>query len=119
MAALTSMTPPLRAMALAALAEVLIADGRGAEALPFAAEAREILDALTTIGENDARVRLAHAEALHAAGAAPAARSAIAAARDRLLRRASLIADDELRQSFLERVPENARTLSLARAWAD
>ncbi len=118
-AALTSMTPPLRAMALAALAEVLIADGRGAEALPFAAEAREILDALTTIGENDARVRLAHAEALHAAGAAPAARSAIAAARDRLLRRASLIADDELRQSFLERVPENARTLSLARAWAD
>jgi hypothetical protein len=62
-------------------------------------------------------VRLIHAEALHATGAHDAARSAIASARDRLLAIASRITDPGHRQSFLEAVPENARTITLARSW--
>jgi eukaryotic-like serine/threonine-protein kinase len=62
-------------------------------------------------------VRLAHAEALHATGAHDAARSAIAQARARLLAIADKITDPDYKASFLERVPENARTLGLADAW--
>jgi hypothetical protein len=62
-------------------------------------------------------VRLARAEALHAAGALDAARAAIADARARLVAIADTISDPAYRTSFLEGVPENARTLELARAW--
>jgi hypothetical protein len=62
-------------------------------------------------------VRLAHAEALHATGANAAARHAIAGAQAHLVTIAGRIADPAYRQSFLENVPENARTLALARAW--
>jgi hypothetical protein len=62
-------------------------------------------------------VRLAHAEALHATGAHAAAREAIAGARDRLRAIAGKIDDPAYRRSFLEDVPENARTFELARAW--
>jgi two-component system sensor histidine kinase KdpD len=41
----------------------------------------------------------------------------IAAARERLSARAGRIADAALRASFLEAVPDNARTLALAAAW--
>jgi hypothetical protein len=64
-------------------------------------------------------VRLAHAEALHATGARDAAARAIADARARLLAIAGRIAAPDYRASFLEAVPENARTLALARAWLD
>ncbi|HEX7839584.1 MAG TPA: hypothetical protein VF469_19045, partial [Kofleriaceae bacterium] len=62
-------------------------------------------------------VRLAHAEALHAAGAHDAARGAIVRARAHLLAIADKIADPSYRTSFLAHVPENARTLALADAW--
>ena len=62
-------------------------------------------------------VRLVHAEALHATGAHDAARDAIAGARARLLAIAGRIAEPSYRTSFLAAVPENARTLALARAW--
>ncbi len=62
-------------------------------------------------------VRLAHAEALHATGAHDAARRAITDARARLFTIAGRIADPAYKTSFLEDVPENARTLALARAW--
>jgi hypothetical protein len=62
-------------------------------------------------------VRLAHAEALHATGAHDAARAAIAQARARLLAITDRISDPDYRASFLEQVPENARTLALASAW--
>jgi hypothetical protein len=42
---------------------------------------------------------------------------AIADARARLLAIADKIADPDYKPSFLERVPENARTLALADAW--
>jgi hypothetical protein len=47
----------------------------------------------------------------------PRARAAIAPARDRLLKNADKIVDPSYKKSFLENVPENARTLRLARAW--
>ncbi len=57
-----------------------------------------------------------YAEALHASGDGRAA-SAILAARAHLLERAAKIRDPILRRSFLERVPENARTVARAREW--
>lgn len=57
------------------------------------------------------------AEALHATGAAAGARSALDDARARMLGIAAKIPDPDYRQGFLERVPEHARTLALARAW--
>jgi hypothetical protein len=67
--------------------------------------------------EGDALVRLTYAEALEAAGQHEPARKAIAEARDAIAWRASKIDDPALRTSFLEKVPENARTLELAAAW--
>jgi hypothetical protein len=64
-------------------------------------------------------VRLVHAEALHATGAHDAARSAIGDARARLLAIAERIGHPDYKQSFLENIPENVRTLALARAWLD
>jgi len=43
--------------------------------------------------------------------------AAITVARDKLLKNADKIGDPAYRKSFLENVPENARTLALARAW--
>jgi hypothetical protein len=64
-------------------------------------------------------VRLAHAEALHETGDREAARRAIADARTYLLAIADKLPDPTYRQSFLDNVPENARTLALARTWLD
>ena len=108
--------PPLRAHALATLAEVLLARGAVEGALDAAREAIELLDELGTIEEGEALVRLVYAEALHASGDGRAA-SAILAARAHLLERAAKIRDPILRRSFLERVPENARTVARAREW--
>ncbi|MBI4703691.1 MAG: AAA family ATPase [Deltaproteobacteria bacterium] len=104
-------------MAQALLASVLLAQGRSAEALASARQAKQGLDSCGGIQEGEALVRLVWAEALDATGDREAARAAIAAAHERLLERASRIDDEELRASFLERVPENARTMELAQRW--
>jgi tetratricopeptide (TPR) repeat protein len=108
----------LRAFALATLAQVFLAQDRVAEALERAREAKSILEA-GSIEEGEALVRLSWAESLHRAGRIEEARDAIVEARDRLLSRAGKIVDASLRKSFLERVPENARTLSRAAEWLD
>jgi hypothetical protein len=60
--------------------------------------------------------RLVHAEALGACGADPAAvHLALDEASRRLQERAHQIHNQAWRRSFLERVPDNARTLALAR----
>jgi hypothetical protein len=41
----------------------------------------------------------------------------IAAAQKQLLERAACISDPELRDSFLHRVPDHARTLELSARW--
>jgi hypothetical protein len=103
---------------LATLAMLRLAAGRAEEARDHAADAVARLAAMGGCGLfRGAFVRLAHAEALHATGALDAARAAIAEARAHLLAIAGRIAEPAYRQGFLEDVPENARTLALARAW--
>jgi ATP/maltotriose-dependent transcriptional regulator MalT len=105
---------PLRPYALAVLARVERARGD-------LAAAREAVDEAMRGGAavegGEAALRLEHAEVLHAVGDHDAARAAIAGARERLLARAAKISDPAMRESFLARVPEHARTLALARAW--
>ena len=69
------------------------------------------------IEEGDSLIRLVFAECLHAAGEVDEAKQALGAAARRLRERGERISDKSWRQSFLENVPENARTLELARAW--
>jgi len=103
---------------LATVSAIRLAQGRAADALAAAEDAMARCAAMGGCGMfRGAFLRLAHAEALHATGAHDAARSAIADARARLLAIADKIADPDHKASFLERVPENARTLALAGAW--
>jgi eukaryotic-like serine/threonine-protein kinase len=106
--------------ALATLSRLRLVQGRAEEAR---AAAEDAVARCATMGGcgmfRGAFVRLAHAEALHATGAHGAARDAIALARTRLFAIAGKIADPDHKTSFLEGVPENARTLTLARAWLD
>ena len=108
---------PMHALAQATLARVLLVRGRAPEALQAATAARAALDALGRIAWGEAAVRLVWAEALEAAGQAERARTAIGEARDALTARAAALEDPGIRQSFLERVPENAETMARAREW--
>jgi tetratricopeptide (TPR) repeat protein len=90
--------------ALATLAEARLAAGRVPEALDAAREGMAVLASLGSVDEGEEALRHAYARAL-------------AEARDRLLARAAKIGDPALRRSFLERVPDNARVLSLAAQW--
>jgi eukaryotic-like serine/threonine-protein kinase len=103
---------------LGTLSALRLAQGRAEEAL---AAAEEAVARCTTMGGcgmfRAAFVRLTHAEALHATGTHDAARHAIAEARARLFTIAGRIGDPAYRTSFLDHVPENVRTLALARAW--
>jgi eukaryotic-like serine/threonine-protein kinase len=114
-------TPPLRAPAMAVLARALIGLGPGhaAEALDAAREALSTLESLDAIEEGESLVRLTYAEALAAAGDAAAAAAAIARARDSVFARAEGLRDPARRSRFLRDVPENARTVELARAWLE
>jgi tetratricopeptide (TPR) repeat protein len=107
--------PPLRAAALAVQARAALRQGRTAEALGLAEEATSLLDILGAVEEGEALVRLVHVEALAATGDREGATRAARAARERLLARAARIRDDAWRERFLTAVPENARTLSIAR----
>jgi hypothetical protein len=103
-----------RAHAFTILSAAAAAQGRRAEALASAQQAMEILASEGELEEGESLIRLVHAEALHAIGDTDGAAAALVDARARLLARAGKIADAELRRSFLERVPENARILALA-----
>jgi tetratricopeptide (TPR) repeat protein len=109
--------PMPHALAQAALSEVLRRQGMHGEALATAGTAVRIVDDLGIQDGEVAFVRLAWAEALHAAGDHDAARAAIATARDMLRAQAAMITSPELRQSFLENVEEHARVFALAEAW--
>ncbi len=108
---------PVRVYALALLADALLASGRAAEARERAAQATALLAELGSVESGESLVRAAEAETLHAVGEKAKAADVIRAARVRLLARADKIDDPELRASFLERVPDNARILALAAAW--
>ena len=75
----------------------------------------QLLNELGTMPEGEAAVLLAYAEALRATGDVTGARSTIRDARARLNARAEKITGEDLRKSFLEKVPAHARTVELAR----
>jgi len=102
----------------AVLAKVSLQRGRAQEALAWAREASRVLtnpDGLSELGFE--LVRLVLAEALDACNEREEAAQVIALARARILELASKIADPARRRAFLERLPENARTLELAARW--
>jgi tetratricopeptide (TPR) repeat protein len=116
--ALTLAVPLERPGVLATLSALRLAQGRAREAFAAAEDAVARYDAMGGCGMfRGMFVRLAHAEALHATGAEDAARRAIAETRARIIAIAGKIADPSYRTSFLEQIPENARTVALARAW--
>ena len=108
---------PLQPYTLATLADTMLTGGRITEARAAAEQAAEVLESLGTVPEGEALVRLMRAETLEVSGEHDAARATIVTAREWLLARAAKIADPARRASFLERVPEHARILTLARAW--
>jgi tetratricopeptide (TPR) repeat protein len=106
--------PAFRAYALANLADVLFARNRAREACAAALEGFAIFRELEGVEEGESLIRLEHALALEASGNVTGAAEAILEARRRLLERADRIRDQRLRRSFLDHIPENARTLALA-----
>ncbi|MFS8071500.1 MAG: hypothetical protein ACMG6S_34450, partial [Byssovorax sp.] len=66
------------------------------------------------IEDGESLIRLVDAEAHAAGGELATARAAARDAEARLRARAARVQDPALRASFLERVPENARTTALA-----
>jgi tetratricopeptide (TPR) repeat protein/tRNA A-37 threonylcarbamoyl transferase component Bud32 len=107
-------SPPIRAYALAHLADLLLSQERADEARADAEEAMRILRALLGVEEGESLIRLTHALTLERTGDARGAEAAIGEARRRLLERADRINDARLRRSFLDHIPENARTLAMA-----
>jgi len=110
--------PTTQPLAQSFLAQTLLAQGKVEEARVVAARASGALES-GRIEEGEAQIRLVWAEALMASGNHQQALHEIALARQRLLDRAGRIEGDELRQSFLFRVAENARTMELAQQWLD
>jgi tetratricopeptide (TPR) repeat protein len=106
---------PSRAAALAAHASVLLLRKLAPEALAYAEDAYAVVRELGSLDTEDALVRRAYAEALLATGNGSAAREVIEGARDELLRRAAKISNPAWRKSFLENVPEHARTFAIAK----
>jgi tetratricopeptide (TPR) repeat protein len=112
-AAIARDAAPMLAFSLATHARIELARGDAASAVSLATKAAALLDELGTIEEGEATVRLAHAEALLATGDVVGARAVIATAAARLQTRSERIASPVTRRSFLEDVPDNARTLAL------
>jgi tetratricopeptide (TPR) repeat protein len=107
-------TPPMRAWTLGLEAEIELAEGRPADALSSARQAMELLEQMGFLDEGESTVRLAWALALRASGDETGFQTAVREARESLLKRATAIKNERRRRSFLENVPENARTLELA-----
>jgi eukaryotic-like serine/threonine-protein kinase len=107
-------SPVIQAEALSMLS--MVQQDRPMESFIAASQAMELLQAVGGVAEGEARIRLAYALALDGLGHHDPAATAYADGRDRLLERASRISDDEWRNSFLEGVPDHARTLQLAQA---
>jgi hypothetical protein len=117
--ALSQSAPTLAVQATAVLARALLGLGRIDEAMRAAAEASSQLAEFGTVEEGESLVRLTYAEALAASGRQAEATAAIASARTALLARAEKLSDPTWRERFLRDVPDNARTLELARAHPD
>jgi eukaryotic-like serine/threonine-protein kinase len=106
-----------QAFAFATLAAAHMGSSRPHDAVAAARRAMDLFLELGGVESGEAAIRITYAEALEAAGEHEAARAAFVSARDSLLERAAKIRDAGRRETFLSNVPENARTLALARAF--
>jgi serine/threonine protein kinase len=97
--------------------QILIEQGRAAEALPIGDDAVRELERLGLAGNGELALRLAVAEAHHALGDAIAAASALALALERLWIRVHDVPEGPPRERYLMGVPVNARLIALGRAW--
>jgi len=104
--------------ALATLAALRLAQGKPDEALAATEEGLAKYEAMSACGFfRGAFLHLVHAESLEATGHHEAAKTAIIKARARLFAIAAKIEDQDYHASFFKGVPENRRTLELARQW--
>ncbi|MCA9597809.1 MAG: AAA family ATPase [Myxococcales bacterium] len=109
---LSDAAPPMVPVALAVRAKAALARGESELALTLAERAME-LSASVGVEFGGGLVRLVHVEALRASGDEARAERALARAHTLLLEQADELSDPVLRESFLEGVPENRRTLEL------
>lgn len=107
--------PICQALATAELSRIRLAEGRVADALDLGASAVAMISQIGPAEEGDAIIRLAHIEALFAVNQRQAALAALGSAWRRIQERAAIITDPEMRRTFLERIPEHARTAELVR----
>ena len=107
--------PPMEPLARATMAKALLMCGRTAEALAAAQSAYDRFVELGAVEEGEAFLRLTYAEALEASGDRARSHEVVVAACERLFARAAKIRDEGTRRTFLESVPEHARTVELAR----
>lgn len=109
-----SSAPPLVNLARAVRADVALAQGEIPRAIALAEAAHDGVESLGRVDVGDAYIHVVCVRARVAAGDGEGARTLIAHAKDRLLARAALITDPDLRETFLTAVAENAETLTLA-----
>jgi tetratricopeptide (TPR) repeat protein len=98
------------------LADILLRSGGSAQALALSEEVMAQYRALGGRGLKLTLARLIYAESLSAVGRTEEARAVLAESCTFLQTQANAILDPQLRSSFLQEVPENARTLALHRA---
>jgi hypothetical protein len=110
--------PAIQAYAQATLAGFLLLQNQSAAALRLAQDAMDVLDRLEGVEEGEALIRVVYASALYATNNRAKALARIGEARNRLVARAGKIGDPRWSRSFLENVPENARTMHLATQWS-
>jgi hypothetical protein len=110
--------PSYRALTLDGRARVQLALGLSSDAASSAREAYLAVVQEGELADHGVLVRVTLAEALLASGAAAEARRVIAEAQVVVESVAARITDDEMRTSFLERVPANVRARELAEAWS-
>jgi hypothetical protein len=105
--------------ALATKAALRLAQGKPGEALAAAEDglARQVASKMDDHLLRGSFLRLVHIESLEANGRHEEARAALVSARDGLVSMVETIVDAAYQTSFLENVPENRRTLELAREW--
>ncbi len=114
---LRGIAPLDEAAAGAILAATRLADKRPKEAMLAIRDSAARYDALHAFGYRGAFMRIVRVEVLDATAHHGDACNLLAEARDRLHRIAAGIPDAGVRQSYLENVPENARTIRLAEKW--
>lgn len=109
--------PPYSWELIALRMQILIEQGRAAEALPIGDDAVRELERLGLAGCGELALRLAVAEAHHAVGDTATAVAALADALERLWIRVRGIPERVPRERYLANVPVNARLIALGRAW--